>query len=111
VATLLGLNDLQALATIADKDSLPIRCCAGSADEIADAHAALSGSAGIVIDFVALATLMFLDRLDILKTSPVQVTVAQSTVDALQQTSHYGRPDLRIEGRAFANVGAIDRNN
>jgi hypothetical protein len=85
VARCLGSNDVAAQAGLLAKDELTVRCSAGSASEIEEAQAALGACTGLVLDFTALASLIFLDRLETLRVAPVQIIVPQSTIAALQR--------------------------
>jgi hypothetical protein len=75
VARALGLNDFDAQAGLLAKDQLSVRCAEGSAIEIEAALSAIRTCTGLVLDFTALGTLIFLDRLESLRKAPVPILV------------------------------------
>jgi len=85
VAEAKGLSDLQALAGLADADEVQVRCCAGSAQERNEALGYFASSAGLVLDVTAIATLTFLNLLQILSDLPMELAVSRSTMDEIQK--------------------------
>jgi tetratricopeptide (TPR) repeat protein len=85
VAEAKRLSDLQALAGLADSDEVQVRCCAGSAQERDEALGHFASSAGLVLDVTAIATLTFLNLLQILSDLPMELVVSRSTMDEIQK--------------------------
>ncbi|MGC2761572.1 MAG: hypothetical protein WA206_09700, partial [Candidatus Binatus sp.] len=85
VAESKGLSDLQALAGLAEADEVQVRCCAGSAQERNEALGYFASSAGLVLDVTAIATLTFLNLLQILSYLPMELVVSRSTMDEIQK--------------------------
>ncbi|HEY6395235.1 MAG TPA: hypothetical protein VIX12_07430, partial [Candidatus Binataceae bacterium] len=85
VAQHLNMNDLQAMFVMAQRPEVPIKCCVGSAEELAWALAALERSNSIVLDLTAIATLCLLGRLNLLATWPRQFLVSQATLAELRK--------------------------
>ena len=108
VARALGLNDFEAHAGLLAKDQLNVRCAEGSAIEIEAALSAIRTCTGLVLDFTALGTLIFLDRLESLRKAPVPILVPQSTIAVLQRMAIEAKSSLESQsGFLGASAGRL----
>ncbi len=85
VANRLGLNDLQTMFVLAQRPDAPIKCCAGTRDELDAALAAFGRSNSVVIDLTAIATLCLLGKLGLLASWPRQFIISHSTLAELRR--------------------------
>ncbi|MDB5107245.1 MAG: Transcription elongation factor, GreA/GreB family [Candidatus Binatus sp.] len=85
VAERLNLNDLQTTFILAQQPDAPIKCCAGTAEELELALGAFERANAVVLDLTAIATLCMLGRLSLLATWPRQFVVSQSTLAELRR--------------------------
>jgi tetratricopeptide (TPR) repeat protein len=99
----LGKNEIHALGHIAASDGVTLRCCLGTADEYADATAALGAAAEIVLDITALTTLLMLDEISVLETLGKSAVVTHSTISAVRALVEDARGKLRSPGSLSAN--------
>jgi tetratricopeptide (TPR) repeat protein len=108
VGRALGLNDFDAQAGLLAKDAFAIRCADGSASDIEAALSALGACTSLVLDFTALGTLVFLDRLDVLRRAPVPIIVPQSTMAVLQRMVIEAKSSLESQsGFLGASAGGL----
>jgi TPR-GreAB-C-PIN type conflict system protein len=87
VADRLNVNDLQATFIMAQRPELPIKCCTGSAEELALALGIFERANSIVLDLTAIASLCMLGRLNLLPTWPRQFVITQTTLTELRRQS------------------------
>ncbi len=80
----LGGNILETVFHFAYQTDVPIRCCAGTAEERETAIAALSTCNAIVLHLSAIATLKLIDCLSVLRDWPVRLVVSQNSLDELR---------------------------
>lgn len=85
VAAVTRRNDIEALADLAGDENILIRCCDGSGPEREDGARALASCSGVVIDTIALGTLMLLDQEVILESVSANVIVARSTLAQVEE--------------------------
>jgi hypothetical protein len=99
----IGKTEVYALGHIAGADGLMLRCCLGTAEEYADAYTALSAAAEVVLDIIALTTLLMLDELEVVEKLGKGAVVTHSTVYALRQLVDEARGRLKSPGSLGAN--------
>lgn len=85
VAERINLNDLQTVFVLAQRPEAPIKCCTGSAEELAGALGAFERANAVVLDLTAIATLCMLGRLSLLATWPKQFVISQATLAELRR--------------------------
>lgn len=74
----------EAVGRLAANKSTEIRCCTGTASSIEAAIRDLSSADAVVIDSTAIATLLVLDEVKLLKEIPIKCVVASGTMDDLR---------------------------
>jgi tetratricopeptide (TPR) repeat protein len=84
VGRALNIDDVQAMDQLARADGVPLRCCEGSAEEYADAVAAVRLATEVVVDISALTTLLLLDDLDLLTKLGRTIVVTHPTLSTLR---------------------------
>lgn len=107
----MGRSLHETMESLAATGAAPIRCCRGTSQEIANAHEHLSRSSHLVLDQVAICTLMLLARfkLDIdtiLKALPIRCQVPEAAMDELRRYAESLRIDrermaIGMEGSKF----------
>ncbi|HWA78659.1 MAG TPA: tetratricopeptide repeat protein [Polyangiaceae bacterium] len=102
--TMLGKTEIQAMGLLAGSDGTVLRCCAGTADEYAEAAGALASAAEIVIDLTALATLMMLDEVAVLESLGKTVVVTPSTIAGVREFLN----DARSHANSMGSMGATE---
>ena len=85
VAKALGINDLEAIAGLAHGSDVVIRCCDGSAPEREAAQKTVNEQSSLVLDITAIATLILLDRVSLLRAFSGRLIVSSSTVAILEE--------------------------
>jgi tetratricopeptide (TPR) repeat protein len=85
LARLTGDNILATLSRAVSKPDVGVRCCHGAAGELAAAKQLLHSEAIVVLDPISLLTLHNLEARDALTARFGKFSVAQSTIDMLQQ--------------------------
>jgi len=86
LARAMSRTDFEQTIRVAVDDQVSVRCCAGSAQERAEAILALKNASAVVLDVTAIATLSLLGALDELQRFPAQLLVSQLTLAELRMT-------------------------
>ena len=78
-------NVFEAMQHLAFQSGVPVKCCAGSAEERTEALRALRSSNTVVMEMSAISSLFLLDRLEILDAWSGDIIVSQGTVSVLRE--------------------------
>ncbi len=86
LAQALSRTEFEQTIRLAVDDEVSVRCCAGTAEERAEAILALKNASAVVLGLAAIATLSLLDALDELERFPAQLLVSELTFAELKST-------------------------
>jgi tetratricopeptide (TPR) repeat protein len=86
LAQALSRTEFEQTIRLAVDDEVSVRCCAGSAEERAEAIAALKNASAVVLDLTAIATLSLLGALGELERFPVEILISELTFAELRNS-------------------------